>query len=195
MIRATKVANGGSYLILVGLIAGQMAGKSVIKRIWSLFMALQIAVLVLDYETMVMPATCEQITKSIRGVLTIDALDPVKLIQKTKPALASKLLDPNSFFGNINPLVLGAIAVIAAGTLVAAGHFIVKKVTQSQDSRVKKAVEYLKNLLMYNSIIVSLQTSYLQLWITTSRLLKNNIHGYTLYRHAQASPAATHRVL
>lgn len=48
---ASAAANNGSYLVVIGLVIGQLAGKSVIERIWSMFMALQIAVLVIDYES------------------------------------------------------------------------------------------------------------------------------------------------
>lgn len=52
-------------------------------------------------------------------------------------------------------MVLGSLGVIAIGGIVAAGAFIVKKVVTSGNSRVKYAVNYLKELLIYNAIIVS----------------------------------------
>ena len=87
--------------------------------------------------------------------MTADALDPQRLLQKISPSLAKKFYDPASFFGNVNPMVLASLGVLAFGGMIAAGAFIVKKAVTSENSKVKYVVNYLKELLIYNAIIVS----------------------------------------
>ena len=90
-------------------------------------MALQIAVLVIDYEAISMPATSNQMIKTIRGIITMEALDPKTLLERFWPAAAEYLKNPKNFIGNLNPIVLIAIAVGVVGVAVGGVSLIIKK--------------------------------------------------------------------
>ena len=66
-------------------------------------MALQIAVLVIDYELIQQPATALQVIKNIKGVITMEALNPQSLLDRFWPKIGAYLKNPDKILGNVNP--------------------------------------------------------------------------------------------
>jgi hypothetical protein len=91
---ASTATSSGLNAALIGIIIGQFAGKSVVQRIWNFFMALQIAVLVQEYENIIMPAISKQTISTIQGIITMEALDPEFLLEKIWPSAAEQLKNP-----------------------------------------------------------------------------------------------------
>lgn len=57
---STSFVKNSGFALIAGLTVGQLAGKEVFKRIWSLFSYMQIIVLVNDYSAISMPAVAKQ---------------------------------------------------------------------------------------------------------------------------------------
>jgi hypothetical protein len=141
-------------------------------------MALQIAVLVLDYEQLQRPAMAKETINNIKGIITMEALNPQSLFEKFWPKAAEYMKNPANFISNINPIVLGAIGVVAVGSVVGAASYIIVKLKTSPDSRLSRVVTKVKDFLFFNTLIASVQVSYLTIGISTGKLLKTNISGY-----------------
>ena len=146
---------GASYSTVLALIAGQIAGKSVIQRVVPLFMALQIAVLVLDYEHLQQPAIAKETIRNIKGIITMDALNPQKLLEMFWPSAADYMKDPKNLLANMNPIVLAAIGVGAVGAVTGTASYVIFKLKTSPDSRVSRLVAKVKSLLFFNPLIAS----------------------------------------
>ena len=95
-------------------------------------MAMQLAVLVLDYELVQQPATALQVIKNIRGIITLEALNPQTLLDRFWPRAGNYLKNPDKFLGNVNPQVLLAVGLVCAGLAVAAVSVVVIKFRQLQ---------------------------------------------------------------
>jgi len=143
-------------------------------------MGLQIAVLVLDYEAILIPAVTKETVKSIKGIITIDVLNPKVLLKRFWPSAAASLSDSSKFVGNLNPQVLIAIGVLAAGAIIGGVTLVLKKAQADPNGSLNKWITKLKGFLFFNPIIVSFQSSYLNLWISTGRQIQSNIAGYKL---------------
>ena len=111
----------------------------------------------------------------------MDALDPKKLMEKFAPKMHAYFEDPSKLVGNLNPLVLIAFGVILLGAVVFLAALFTTKYKHKVPAVVLKLVDKMKTLLLFNMIILSLQTSYLDLWISTYKLLQNNVYDYLFY--------------
>lgn len=87
-----------------------------------------------------MPATADNTIKTVRGIITMEALNPKSLIEQFWPSAAEQLKDPKNFVSNLNPLVLGAIGVGLVGATVAAISFLVVKMKANPAGLVSKNI-------------------------------------------------------
>ena len=167
--------------LIVGLIIGQLLGKEVIKRIWPLFSCMQIVVLMNEYNTISMPAIAKQTIQNLAGILTLDAINPKQLAGKYNPNLAAYMSDPKRLISSLNPLLLIVIGVIVLGALIAVISVCTTKLKNRLPERFVKAIDRIKAQFMYNILISSLQTGYLNLWISTNLKVLQNIKDYITF--------------
>ena len=116
------------FAVIIGVIIGQLFGKEVIKRIWSLFSCMQMAILMNQYATISMPAIAKETIKGIEGIIQLSAFDIKKLAEKLKNKnLIAYLEDPKRFISSLNPLLMIVIGVICLGAVVAVVSFLTTK--------------------------------------------------------------------
>ena len=125
-----------------------------------------------------MPAVAKQTVKSLDGVIRMDAINPKDLLDKYAPKLSAYLNDPTKFLASLNPLVMIAVGVICIGMVVAVVSVLVTKAKERLPAFLIRAIEKLKAIFLFNLIIVSLKTSYLNLCISTCQILLKSIKSY-----------------
>ena len=67
----------------------------------------------------------------------------------------------------LDPIILLAIGLGAVGIVIGIFSFVLIKLKQNPDGKLMKTVLKVKAALFYNPMIVSIQTSYLGLTITS----------------------------
>ena len=97
----------------------------------------------------------------------MEALNPKTLANKYSPKLAAYLNDPKTLVSSLNPLVMIAIGVVTLSMIVGLFSLCSTKLKDKLPARLIKIIEKIKSFFIFNVIISSLQTSYLDLWIST----------------------------
>ena len=142
---------------------------------------MQIAVLMNEYNTISMPAIAKQTIKSLDGVLKLDAINPKQLAEKYSPRVAAYMSDPKRLISSLNPLLLIVICVIVMGAVVAVVSVCTTKLKNRLPERIIKVIDRIKAKFMFNILISSLQTGYLNLWISTNLKIFQNIKDYRIF--------------
>ena len=130
------------------------------------------------YDTLQMPAVAKQTVKSLDGVIRMDAINPKTLLSKYAPKVSAYLNDKNKLLASLNPFVIIAVGVICVGMVVAVISVIATKAKERLPAFLIRAIDKLKAIFLFNLIIVSLQTSYLNLCISTYQILLKSIKSY-----------------
>ena len=114
-----------------------------------------------------MPAVAKQTVKSLDGVIRMDAINPKTLLAKYAPKVSAYLNDQNKLLASLNTLVMIAVGVLCVGAVVAVISVLATKARERLPAFIIRAIDKLKAIFFFNLIIMSLQTSYLNLCIST----------------------------
>jgi hypothetical protein len=89
--------------------------------------------------------------------------------------------DPKRLISSKNPLLLIVISVIGTGAGVVVVSFCTTKLKNRLPEKLVKTIDMIKAKFMFNLLISSLQTGYLNLWISTNMKIKQNFKDYIQY--------------
>ena len=110
--------------------------------------------------------------------MKLDALNPRKLAEKYSPKLYAYMQNPKKWLSSLNPLVTITIGVIFAGAFVAGIGVCATKLKEKLPDRLIKMINKVKTLFVFGLLISSLQTGYLNMWISTNLGILQNILDY-----------------
>jgi hypothetical protein len=115
-----------------------------------------------------MPANAKQNIQTLDDVIKLNALNPRKLAEKYSPKLFAYMQNPKKLANSLNPLVIIAICFIVTGAIVAFIAVCATKLKEKLPNRLIKMIERVKSLFVFGLLISSLQTGYLNMWISTN---------------------------
>ena len=111
--------------------------------------------------------------------MKLSAFDIKKLAkQLNNEKLVAIMEDPKRLISSLNPLLLIVISVISFGALIAVISVCTTKLKNRLPERLVKTIDNMKARFMFNLLIASLQTGYLNLWISTNIKIKQTIKDF-----------------
>jgi len=173
VLKLATVVNGIALGILILLIIAQILGKSLIKRVWSLFCSLQIILLTESLKS-AQPPNLTVFRTEIQNVLELNAI-PREDIKAWSVSRGVKLVQLTSGLWEQNGFVI-LFAIIAIATILVG---LLSLCFKNGTGCMGKVTRFLMEKLFYSKIIKSFLSAFLSLSIGAIAALQTGISNFS----------------
>jgi len=173
VLKLATVVNGIALGILILLIIAQILGKSLIKRVWSLFCSLQIILLTESLKS-AQPPNLTVFRTEIQNVLELNAI-PKEDIKAWSVSHGVKLVQLTSGFWEQNGFVI-LFAIIAIVTILVG---LLSLCFKNGTGCMGKVTRFLIEKLFYSKIIKSFLSAFLSLSMGAIAALQTGISNFS----------------